>query len=399
MGYRVNSSAVLPFFLFVSAAIASWAYCITNEKFNGDFWPIEISLSETTLFLLLLATLAPFLIAWYLDKYLASRANKLKKVIVPKWFLEISLLTIFSWHILVTIVFNVGVMSQDVYSAPVWITPIIQIFNRIDPFYVGVFYILASPKRPINDTKAVLLIVSLGLLRAGLGGFLYAVVALSIKYHEEWLRFMKRRLLVVVLLLIIAPYTVGSLYDIRSSLRGEAEVALAASDLIAAKLAGRLSSYSNLAYIVQESNDFKASTQSLDEFYYPLQIAGRILTGSLSPSITPEKILINNNFLYYGNSTFMAGVPGNLILAWFVSPWVATANLAIMLVMIVATLKIAHRFGNGSASSFGVALLLYPLTSGVSYEFAVLLFNMLIIYTVCRIVGVMRSPAQMAPKF
>jgi hypothetical protein len=210
----------------------------------------------------------------------------------------------------------------------------------------------------------------------------------------ECFRFIKRRLPILVLLLIISPYVVSTLYDIRSLLRGEAEVALAASDLIVAKLAGRLSSYSNLVYIIQESTDFESATQSLPAFYYPLQIAGSIFSGSITPSVTPEKLLIDVNLFYDGNSTYMAGVPGNLLLSWFISPLVAAFNLGLMLAMIVATLKISHRFGNGNASSLGIGMLLYPLTSGVSYEFAVLLFNMLVVYLLCRTVGVMHSPAK-----
>lgn len=370
---------------------------MSTSKFNGDFWPIEIDLSNAALFIVMLIALAPYLIASYIDRRLASRVIMLKKVIVPKWFLEFSLLTIFLWHIAITIVFDVGVMSQDVYNAPGWIKPLIQIFNRIDPFFLGMFYILASSKKPINDIKAALLMITLGLLRAGLGAFLYVLIALSIKYRLELLAFIKRRLMIMSLLLIIAPHAIGSLYDIRSSLRGEAEIVLAASDLIAAKLAGRMSSYSNLAYIVQESTDFKAAAQGLDAFYYPLQISGRIFSANLTPAVTPEKLLIDVNLIYDGNSTYMAGVPGNLLLAWYVSPWVAVLNFAILFLMILGTLRVSHRFGNGSASSLGIAMLLYPLTSGVSSEFAVLLFNIFILYFVCKIVGVMRSPVQIAP--
>lgn len=392
------AAPTVPISLFVFATIASWAYCMSTDNFNGDFWPRGITVSQSMLLIALIAALTPYIIAWRIDKYFAARASRLKKVVVPKWLLEVLLLGVFSWHIGVTIVFDVGVMNQDFYNAPNWIKPLIQIGNRIEPFFIGVFYILAGPKKLISDSKAIVLMIILGLLRAGLGVFAYIIIALTIKYRVEFFRFIKRRLPILVLLLIISPYVVSTLYDFRSLLRGEAEVALAASDLIVAKLAGRLSSYSNLVYIIQESADFESATQSLPAFYYPLQIAGSIIAGSFTPPVTPEKLLIDVNLFYDGNSTYMAGVPGNLLLAWFVSPLVAAINLGLMVAMVVATLKISHRFGNGSASSLGIGMLLYPLTSGVSYEFAVLLFNMLAVYLLCRAIGVMHSPVQMVPR-
>lgn len=394
---RAGSSAGVPIFLFVSATVASWAYCVSTDQFNGDFWPKSITLSQDTLFFVLLAALMPYLVGWSLDKHLATRAARKKRVIAPRWFLESLLFGVFAWHIGMTVAFNVGVMSQEFYNAPAWIKPLIQIGNRIDPFFIGVFYILATPKKPINDAKSALLMITLGLLRAGLGAFAYILIALSIKYRAEGLQFTKRRLPFLVLLVGIVPYVVGTLYDIRSSLRGEAAVALAASDLIVAKLAGRLSSYSNLAYIVQESADFDAATRDLPVLYYPLQIAGSVISGNFTPAVTPEKLLIDVNLFYDGYSTYMAGVPGNLLLAWFVAPWVAALNFVMMIAMIVATLKIAHRFGNGSASSIGIGMLIYPLTSGVSYEFAALLFNMFTVYILCKAVGVMHSPVYVDP--
>lgn len=294
-----------------------------------------------------------------------------------------------------TIAFNVGVTSQAFYEAPGWIKPLIQIGNRIDPAFVCVFYILASSKRPISDLKASLLMVTLGFLRAGMGAFFYIIIALIIKYRLEWVKIIRRYLLVVVLLLLATPFLLSALYDFRALLRGDAVAELALFDLVFAKIAGRLSSYSNFLYILQEAAEFQSAALSLSAFYYPLQIAGGIFAGSLAPVLTPEKLLIDVNLFYDGHSTYMAGVLGNLLLAWFISPLVAILNLALMLFMIVLILKVSYRFGNGSASSVGFGMLLYPLTSGVSYEFAILLLNCIVFYLLCRVMGGMHYLSNM----
>lgn len=391
------SAPILPMILFATATVASWIYCISTGHFNGDFWPREITISNVTLTIALFAAITPYFLVWQLNKRFSARTYRHGKIFVPKWFLELLFLSVFFWHITVTIAFHVGVMDQDFYNAPNWIKPLIQVGNRIDPFFIGTFYILASLKNWKNDSKAIVFMIALGFLRAGLGVFAYIIIALSIKYRIEFLRFFKRRFPFLLILLIAAPYVINSLYDIRSSLRGEAIVTLAVSDLVVAKLAGRLSSYSNLAYIIQESPDFEVATHNLPVFYYPLQIAGSILDGRFTPSVTPEKLLIDVNLFYDGNSTYMASVPGNLLLAWFVSPLVAVFNLVLILAMVMTTLKIANRFGNGESSSIGIAMLLYPLTSGVSYEFAVLLVNIIVIYFLGKAVGGMHLPLRVNP--
>lgn len=386
MNPKANSSAIIPFTLFVFATLASCGYCVYTDQFNGDFWPLEITLSRGWLFLAALLSIMPYLIGWYLNKLTVQHSHNEKRLIVPCWFLESLLLSVFIWDIAITIAFGVGVMSQEVYSAPYWIKPLIQISNRIDPFFIGVFYILSSPKKKSKDVKAALLMITLGLLRAGLGSFVYILIALSIKYREEWFLFFKRRLPILIVLACLAPYAVGKLYSVRSSLRSESQEVLTISDLIVAKLAGRLSSYSNFTYIVQQSTEFATSAQKMSPFYYPLQIAGSIVSGELIPSVTPEKMLIDVNLLYDGYSTFMAGVPGNFLIGWFVAPWVAVFNFVLMISMMVGTLNVSQRFGNGNASSVGIGMLLYPLTSGVSYEFAVLLCNVVLIYILSRII-------------
>jgi hypothetical protein len=375
-------SPVIPMALFAGATVVSYLYCATTGQFNGDFYPRETTLSAWLLFFALLVALMPYAIGWWLHR-LVSRVPAARPAKVSRRFLHTLMIGTMSWHMLMTLSFQVGVMNQEVYDAPGLIKPFIQIGNRIDPFCVGVFYILATPKRYRLDMLAALSMISLGLMRAGLGAFVYILIALAIKYRVEWLGLLRRRLALVVAIAIAVPFLASTLYDLRSSLRGEAELALAVTDLVLAKLAGRLSSFSNLAYLIQETDNFAVAARDLSSGYYVQQILGSLVSSSFVPDLTPEKLLIDVNLIYDGFSTYMAGVPGNLLLAYYRSPVVAVLNAAITLGMMLGTLLLSRRFANGAASSFGICMLLYPLTSGVAYEFASLLLNTAFILVLC----------------
>ena len=105
------------------------------------------------------------------------------------------------------------------------------------------------------------------------------------------------------------------------------------------------------------------------------------MLGGVAPTITPERLLIAGTQSYEGYSTFMTGVPGNLIMAWYVSPWVLVVNIISIIASICGVLWLSRYFGNGMARVFGLGMLVYPLTSGVANEFALLLLNTIILLT------------------
>jgi hypothetical protein len=385
-----------PVLLFILASAASYSYCASTGVFSGDFFPLDVTISGGALFVCLLISLLPYVAAWMLYRAIGRSAPPVQ-LRMSQPALNLLLAATFAWHLGVTLAFQVGVMNQEVYEAPGWIKPLIQVGNRIDPFYVAVFFILASPKKLRFDLSATALLVSLGLARAGLGAFIYVLLALIVKYHVEWRAFLKRHALLVVAILALIPYAVATLYDVRASLRGERDLQLAISEILLAKLAGRLSSYSNLAYVVQEADSFRAAAGDLEPLYYLKQILGSLLSSAFAPEVTPEKLLINATQWYDGYSTYMAGVPGNLLLAWYMSPMVSLLNGALLLAMTVAVLRLSRRFANGYARLLGVTMLLYPLTSGVSYELASLLFNVVLLCAVCWFSMPRRRPKRPRP--
>lgn len=362
---------------FIAASVISFLYCLLTRQFNGDFFPRPVFLSAWLLFIVLVLCLLPYAISWQIAQ--AFERIRPKKTFQASYrALTIFLLIGSLAHIVVTILFGVGVMDKEVYTAPAVAVPFIQIINRLDPFYLGVFYILATPKRPASDLLALALMITLGLLRAGLGVFNYAIIAMVAKYSIELMVLVRRAPWVTFITLSLLPSVIGALYQLREQIRGDVQIDLNLVDMLFGRFFGRLSAFSNIAYIIQNIQSFIWSSRSLEPFYYFKQGASGVF-GVLPPTITPERLLIAGNQSYGGYSTYMAGVSGNLIMAWNVSPFVCLANLFAVLVSIVGILWISRFFGGGVTRLFGLAMLVYPLTSGVANEFALLLLNSLVL--------------------
>jgi hypothetical protein len=364
----------LVYALFAAAAIASCAYCVILRQFNGDFFPQPVYLSVFSLLVILVACLLPYWLTWRLAGFL-ERIPPHRVFEPSQTALLLFLLAGFAAQIAITVLYGVGVLDTEVYSAPPRIVPFIQVLNRLDPFYLGVFFILATPKRPSTDLLAIALMIGIGTLRAGLGAFAYAIIVIAIKYRVEIHRLFRRAPWLVASAALTLPTVVSSLYDIRGQLRGDLPYDYSISEMLLGRFVGRLSSFSNVAYIEQFSNSFSWASKSLEKLYYFKQSLVSLLGSSFAPSITPERLLISGTTNYEGYSSFMVGVPGNLMLAWDVSPEVAVLNLGLILATVVAILWMCRYLGGNWAHTFGLAMVIYPLTSGVANEFSSLLVN------------------------
>lgn len=362
---------------FISASVLSFLYCLFTRQFNGDFFPRPVFLSPWLLAIVLGLCLLPYMISWQIAQTL-ERIRPKQTFQASYRALTIFLLAGSLAHIVVTVLFGVGVMDREVYTAPTIVVPFIQIINRLDPFYLGVFYILATPKRPASDLLALALMITIGLLRAGLGVFNYAVIAMVAKYGIELLTLIRRAPWLSLLAASVLPTTISALYQFRGQLRGDVQIDLNLVDMLFGRFFGRLSSFSNVAYVIQNEQSFVWSSRSLEPLYYLKQGASGVF-GVTPPTATPERLLIAGTQSYEGYSTYMAGVPGNLLMAWNVSPSVWLLNLLAILASVSGILWISRYFGGGVARLFGLAMLVYPLTSGVANEFALLLLNSLVL--------------------
>ncbi|MCW6537273.1 oligosaccharide repeat unit polymerase [Sphingomonas lycopersici] len=374
----VTQRVWLVYALFIAASFAGFFYCLILGQFNGDFFPQPVFAPIWTLFFVLIVCVLPHLLTYRL----AGVLDKIR----PRYVYEpaqgplFALLLIGSLsHIAATLLYGVGIMDREVYTAPTAVAPFIQVLNRVDPFYLGVFFILATPKRPSSDLLAIVLMITIGFLRAGLGVFNYVFIALAVKYSVELMTIFRRAPWVAVAAGAALPLVISPLYELRNQLRGHSQFDLSMSEIIFGRFIGRLSAYSNVAFINQNGQSFDWAARALEPLFYVKQMLQPMLGSGIAPAMTPEKLLIAGTQSYEGYSSFMTGMPGNFIMAWSLSPGIAVLNLSLTIAMICAILWISRFLHGGAASAFGLSMLVYPLTSGVANEFSLLLMNTVIL--------------------
>jgi hypothetical protein len=180
---------------------------------------------------------------------------------------------------------------------------------------------------------------------------------------------------VLAIAILGIPALAGVLYGARRSLRGEVDHELAIADLVFAQFVGRLSSFSDSAYVIQESRELVGPVSELPPAFYQQQILGSTIHSRFLPETTPERILVAARVGFDVDTvSFMPGVPGVLALSWMKSTWVLLLNAVTVLLLVVATLHLAQQFAHPAMKDAGFLLLLQPLMSGVSYEFASVAF-------------------------
>jgi hypothetical protein len=365
------------FFLFTS--FVSFLYAAINGRLNGDFLGKEVTLPFWLLFLNFLFTIIPFFVLWKFYLHFKNKKTK-SKLKIPLTALAVFLIFLMLLNILFTVFFGVGIMAAPNYEAPGYIKPFIQICNRFNYTYGSFIYIISVSKKNRTQVILILLLILLSYLRAGLGIFLYLGMLLYIKYFIEVNLFIRKRLLVLIFISLTFPFFVTFLYDIRDTLRSNKSEEVVA-DPILGSLFGRLSSFSDAAFILQEAPYFLIKSQELDPFYFQKQALGGVISQDFMPEQRPEKILF---WFYYENLdvnvAYMAGTQGNLYMSFMKSPSIFLLNIFTILIYIYATLFLFSKLSFHNSIELGFMLLLYVVMSGVSNEYAFLLFSIFVYF-------------------
>lgn len=374
-GYGVARACVL---LFAVSALLSYIYVLRTGRYNGDFLGVPEQLGAMGLTGVLALTILPYIVGWQLYKYFKRRKPRYT-IPLPYRLVSYVFFVAMIWFIFLVIKYDVGVMGQPMYDAPASIKPIIQISNRINPFYLGVLFILTYKGSRKILWLGVALLITLGILREGLGVFLYVALALVVRNKKSISYYLRHNAAKIVVIALIFPVIVGQLYSLRSALRddGSSEVAMSAAEIVSAKLVGRMSSFSNSALIFQEHLHFSSAVKRLEDDYFVRQAFGGIFGVAFIPEVTPERMLVNIYGGDYFDVSYMTGLPGNLFIAWLVSPAILLLNMAIVLVMCTIAFVLARRLKTPTSNEFAFLLLLYPLTSGVASEFSSLVVTLL----------------------
>lgn len=383
--------------LFMLAVVVSFGYIISTGTYNGDFYGVPEQLGLVGQVGMLILGSMPYAIGWWMYRYFKARPIQ-GSVAVSGHRVTLTFFILAVWFMVLAYNYEVGVLGKPLYEAPAIITPFIQLTNRINPFYLGVLFILVH-----RGSRKVLLLgiaclIALGILRAGLGVFLYIFLALLVRHYRKIVNYLTRNRVTIIMVLLALPMAVTELYSLRSTLRAHdesVELVMSASEVITAKLMGRLSSLSNSNMVVQESSFFSKEVAKLDPLYFQLQALGGVFGASFIPVNIPERMLINVNGEDFFDVSFMVGVPGNLFLALLISPILFLLNLVTLLLMCAATFYFARKLKFPLSNEFALLLLLYPLTSGVSNEFSSLAMALL---SFCVLFSVLNIPLFSRPR-
>lgn len=374
---RAPEAARLCLWFFLAMLLVSIAYTIVTGNLNGDFYGVPLSMTGWEFAFVALISLAPYLIGYQMYKRFTRTAPP-PTVRVGNALLGSTFFVVTLWFIFLAVEYGVGVMGRELYDAPELIKTFIQISNRINPFYLGVFFIVGyqGPKKIIS--LGIFLLITLGLLRAGLGVFMYVFLALLIRNHKSLRGVFRRHFFKLVLAVVLLPMVSSQLYAIRSEMREtqDINIDMSAAEIVVGRLVGRLSSISDTTFIFQNGDQFRSDVRVLDPLYFQRQILAPLFGVGIVPENIPERLLINVHGGNLFDVSFMTGVPGNLTMAWFIHPMIALMNAITMVLMVWLSLFFANKLDLPYRNEVCFMLLLYPLTSGVGNEFSFIAVSM-----------------------
>lgn len=374
---QAPEAARLSLWFFLAMLSISIAYTLTTGNLNGDFYGVPLSMSGWEFTFVALISLAPYLIGYQMYKRFTRTAPP-PTVRVGNALLGSTFFVVTLGFIFLAVKYGVGVMGLGLYDAPELIKPFIQIFNRINPFYLGVFFIVGYQGSKKIITLGIFLLITLGLLRAGLGVFMYVFLALLIRNHKSITSAFHRHFFTLVFAAVFLPIIVPPLYEFRSEMRESQDINLdmSVAEIVVGRLVGRLTSIGNTAFIFQNSDQFRSDVRLLDPLYFQRQTLAPLFGVGIVPENIPERLLINVNGGSLFDVSFMTGVPGNLTMAWFIHPMIALMNAITMVLMVWLSFFFANKLDLPYRNEVCFMLLLYPLTSGVGNEFSFIAVSM-----------------------
>jgi hypothetical protein len=360
--------------VFVSFNVASFVYTLVTGEYNGDFYGSPIQLPGWVVVACFVATTLPFIIAARMARATMRRRGRMS-IAVPVGFLKVAVPVTLLLQIYVTYQHQVGIAGLPPYEVAGPVKILILLLNRFQPFYIGTLLILLLPRGSRLTWLIVALVVTVGLLRAGLGGFMYVGLVLMLKHSASLRAFVRRRWITILVAAAVAPLVVASLYQLRSALREDDQLQdLPIMTLATGLFLGRVSPLTNSMMILENDRYFATATRELDSTYFVQQALAGVFGASLAPKVTPQYLLINIDGNDIDRYSYMTGLIGDLAMARHKSWLVALLNLGSVLAMLAATFWLARSWRMENAVPFAFMLLLYPVMSGVAGEIAAILY-------------------------
>jgi hypothetical protein len=331
-----RKSGTLIFCIYAGFAVSNYLTVLVTGRYTGDFIGVPAGLSGTVLFLNFIYTLAPLIVLYSMYRRYAHRTTR-RGITVPVRALQAYLIIALPFSILVSLRYGVGNMTGDgTYSVPMALRLVIVFVNRLDPYFGTYLYSVIMPPKNKLKYLFMLLLIVLSLTRASLNAFvLIAMVNILIYNRGNYLRFLKKRLFLLLLVTVLAPLAVSKLYDFRESLRGTgfSTANFSPVTLIFGKLAGRLSSYTNSALLLERRDSIiPLVKENITFFEFPLEASPFPRSFNI---FRYAHVLVGKT----GNVFFSPGTSGIMTIGFYHSP----LTLCINLITVWALLSLAFK--------------------------------------------------------
>lgn len=355
--------------LFVLFNILSFIYVLIYGQFNGDYIIFPCKLNIYKLVFVLFVASMPFYFVYKLYLYF-SKYEPRKKLNIKTAHIKQVFILLVIWQIFVTIYWGVGKMGNEVYSAPLIATAIIVITNRIPVSFLCNILLLSNyPKILRLSFLAVTLFVSI--LKNSLGDFFLLSLIYVLGDIAAVVKFIRKHFMIAIIAVLLFPTIVSSLYTIRDARRNSMNIEefqelqnVTWDELLFGKLVGRLSSFSNLAVIIQNPDYFRVAAPQLNIFYPINQALWVVLGNHFHPECYPEKIMVG----FLGEPTtevsFIAGLPGLLIISYYKSFPTLLFVVILYSILCISIFKICRLFSINHSNEFAAIILLIMIYSG-----------------------------------
>ncbi|WP_297974931.1 oligosaccharide repeat unit polymerase [uncultured Capnocytophaga sp.] len=373
---NINAYKAIRFIFFINIfyVTVSYIYALTTQEYNGDFLNVPVRLNTTILSIIYVLCLIPYWIQWKIYKYFKNKKNTLKKVYVNTKLVEPFVILLLLAHIFIIIVFGVNRVGAPPYQAPAFIKLLIQILLRFDAILWGSFLILFLPQKKLKTTLLIsFLLILIGILKGSLGIVNTIFLLFFIKYYKNIVCFIKKKISIVIIIAFLFPTLVEFAYTQRNLIRNVQyeEEKLEPGRLITGKLVGRLSSFSNAAFLVDDAPKYILMAQGFDDYFYQKGMLISIDAATYGKGdYSPEKYLKPNTQEGY---SFMLGSTGILLFSLYKSFFVFIINFLSIIVISILIYWVLIRIKFYYNIELAYISLLYPTLSGVSSEYSFML--------------------------
>ncbi len=364
-------------YIYILAAVVSCGYVIVTGTYNGDFSGYPATLQPCVLGCILLFTLSPFVYLW--KRYTCYK----KKNCEPSIPVPISFIKAMALGLMVIRLFIFGICAQNggrVFDLG-WILTILESLNPIIFIYI---YFVSSQKK--EKFLVIVLLLIDAFFKQSLNIVFSIVCLILFCYFKEIKGFIRKHVILCFFLVLSLPTVIAQLYILRSDLRDNNSVdysGKAGYEIMCDIVAGRLSSYANACFLIEDAVNSYIYAQSLPSAFFQARICDNYGLHFVSwPDFFPEKYL---HVRYQGGSSdalesstsLMLGIPGVLILSFLKSPWIFLMNLCTILLIIEICFRLTSSLNIPFANELPVLLLLYPMLSGVSVELFFVIIQLL----------------------